>query len=97
MLDGIGKALKIGEDHLAPSRAVLHDYGNVSSSSTWYTLSYIETSQGVAEGDKVLQVRRRRGIYYDSQDSGLLLIQQSYFDEARCHLETVFLLFVVRL
>ncbi len=31
MLDGLGDALQLGPDTLAPSRAVLHDYGNVSS------------------------------------------------------------------
>ena len=34
VLDGIGKALKLSEYDLEPSRAVLHDYGNVSSSTT---------------------------------------------------------------
>lgn len=35
MLDGIGTSLKLNETHLEPSRAVLYDYGNVSSSTTW--------------------------------------------------------------
>lgn len=35
MLEGLGKALKLTADDLGPSQAVLHDYGNVSSSTTW--------------------------------------------------------------
>lgn len=58
ILDGIGRELQLGESHLAPSRAVLHDYGNVSSSTTWYTFGFCETVEGVRRGDKLLQVRR---------------------------------------
>jgi predicted naringenin-chalcone synthase len=36
VLDGLGKALGLTEWDLEPSRAVLHDYGNVSSSTTWW-------------------------------------------------------------
>ncbi|KAG1666990.1 hypothetical protein FOA52_014302 [Chlamydomonas sp. UWO 241] len=56
ILDGVGAALKLPESFLEPSRAVLHDYGNVSSSTTWYTLGFIETVRGVKAGDKVVQV-----------------------------------------
>lgn len=38
VLDGIGKELQLDEYALEPSRMVLHDYGNVSSSTTWYTM-----------------------------------------------------------
>lgn len=31
-------------------------YGNVSSSSIWYVLSYIETFRGVRKGDNVWQL-----------------------------------------
>ena len=36
MLDGLGEALRLEEHDLEPSRAVMHDYGNVSSSTTWW-------------------------------------------------------------
>ncbi len=62
VLDGLGKGLQLTEHYLEPSRAVLHDYGNVSSSTTWYTLGYIETVRGVKTGDKVLQVGVGSGI-----------------------------------
>jgi 3-oxoacyl-[acyl-carrier-protein] synthase III len=61
VLEGIGKGLKLRPEHLAPSLAVLHDYGNVSSSSTWYTLAHVETLGGVKKGEKVMQVRGARG------------------------------------
>lgn len=31
-------------------------YGNVSSSSIWYVLAYIETFRGVGSGDRVWQL-----------------------------------------
>jgi 3-ketoacyl-CoA synthase len=31
-------------------------YGNVSSSSIWYVLAYIESSSGVRKGDRVWQL-----------------------------------------
>lgn len=62
VLDGLGEALQLGPDTLAPSRAVLHDYGNVSSSTTWYTLAAVETTRGVSRGDRVLQIGVGSGI-----------------------------------
>jgi hypothetical protein len=56
VLEGIGKGLRLRQEHLDPSYAVLRDYGNVSSSSTWYTLAHVETVTGVKKGDKVMQV-----------------------------------------
>lgn len=35
VLDGICAALKLDEKRMTPSRAVLHDFGNISSSTTW--------------------------------------------------------------
>lgn len=35
---------------------LLFRYGNVSSSSIWYVLAYIETFRGVAAGDRVWQL-----------------------------------------
>ncbi|PNW80516.1 hypothetical protein CHLRE_07g320550v5 [Chlamydomonas reinhardtii] len=62
VLDGIGKNLKITESHLWPSRTVLRYYGNVSSSTTWYTLAAVESLRGVRKGDKVLQIGVGSGI-----------------------------------
>ncbi|KAL6765858.1 FAE1/Type III polyketide synthase-like protein-domain-containing protein [Haematococcus lacustris] len=62
VLEGLGASLQLAPHHLEPSRAVLHDYGNVSSSSTWYALGWIESVRGVARGDKVLQVGVGSGV-----------------------------------
>lgn len=62
MLDGIGKELQLDEYALEPSRAVLQDYGNVSSSTTWYTLGYVESVRGAKKGDRFLQIGVGSGI-----------------------------------
>ncbi|KAG1679934.1 hypothetical protein FOA52_006998 [Chlamydomonas sp. UWO 241] len=62
VLDGLGKALRLTEKDLEPSRAVLYDYGNVSSSTTWYTLGYVESVRGVKRGDRVMQIGVGSGI-----------------------------------
>jgi 3-ketoacyl-CoA synthase len=62
VLDGLGSALQLSSSDLEASRAVLHDYGNVSSSTTWYTLGFIETMRGVKAGDRVLQVGVGSGV-----------------------------------
>ncbi|EFJ47586.1 hypothetical protein VOLCADRAFT_91861 [Volvox carteri f. nagariensis] len=62
VLDNIGKNLKLSERYLWPSRTVLRYFGNVSSSTTWYTLSCVESLRGVRRGDKVLQIGVGSGI-----------------------------------
>lgn len=62
VLDGIGKELQLDEHALEPSRMVLHDYGNVSSSTTWYTLGYVESVRGAKKGDRLLQIGVGSGI-----------------------------------
>ncbi|KAK9841814.1 hypothetical protein WJX81_004744 [Elliptochloris bilobata] len=56
VLDELEKQLKLTPEAMAPSRAALHRYGNVSSSSIWYVLAQIETTQGVKRGDRVWQI-----------------------------------------
>ncbi|EFJ44710.1 hypothetical protein VOLCADRAFT_95052 [Volvox carteri f. nagariensis] len=56
VLDGLGEALQLDDTKLAPSRTVLHDYGNISSSTTWYTLACVETTTGIKKGERVLQI-----------------------------------------
>ncbi|KAF6254699.1 FAE1/Type III polyketide synthase-like protein-domain-containing protein [Scenedesmus sp. NREL 46B-D3] len=62
VLDGIGKELQLDEAAMEPSRMVLHDYGNVSSSTTWYTLGYVESVRGAKKGDRLLQIGVGSGI-----------------------------------
>jgi hypothetical protein len=62
VLDGIGKELLLDEPAMEASRAVLQDYGNVSSSTTWYTLGYVESVRGAKKGDRLLQIGVGSGI-----------------------------------
>eukprot|EP00775_Hariotina_reticulata_P014384 gene14384-14486_t len=56
ILRGIQKGLRLPADKMMPSFASLRDFGNTSSASTWYTWSYIESTQGLSRGETVLQV-----------------------------------------
>ncbi|KAF8055285.1 KCS4 [Scenedesmus sp. PABB004] len=56
VIDEIEKHLRLPTKVIEPSRAALFRYGNVSSSSIWYVLSYIETFRGVRRGDRVWQL-----------------------------------------
>ncbi|WIA35765.1 hypothetical protein OEZ86_004159 [Tetradesmus obliquus] len=56
VIDAIQKELGLSNDFVEPSRAALYRYGNVSSSSVWYVLAFIEHFRGVTKGDKVLQL-----------------------------------------
>ena len=57
VVDEIEKQLGLPLALVEPSRAVLYRYGNVSSSSVWYVLSYIEScGGGVRKGDRVWQL-----------------------------------------
>eukprot|EP00798_Chlamydomonas_sp_ICE-L_P023266 gene23266-30495_t len=62
ILDGLSTNLKLDAASMDPSRAVMYAYGNVSSSTTWYALAFIESMQGVKRGDKVLQVGVGSGV-----------------------------------
>eukprot|EP00878_Enallax_costatus_P002014 GHUV01002178.1.p1 GENE.GHUV01002178.1~~GHUV01002178.1.p1 ORF type:complete len:506 (+),score=137.11 GHUV01002178.1:244-1761(+) len=56
VIDEIEKHLRLNPKVIEPSRAALFRYGNVSSSSIWYVLSYIESFRGVRKGDNVWQL-----------------------------------------
>eukprot|EP00878_Enallax_costatus_P003354 GHUV01003563.1.p1 GENE.GHUV01003563.1~~GHUV01003563.1.p1 ORF type:complete len:536 (+),score=169.57 GHUV01003563.1:329-1936(+) len=56
VLDTMEKALSLNPEMMEPSRAGLYRFGNVSSTSIWYVLAYIESFRGVARGDKVWQL-----------------------------------------
>jgi len=56
VIDGIQKQLGLSTEQVLPSRAALYRFGNTSSSSIWYVLSFIESFQGVSKGDRVWQL-----------------------------------------
>jgi 3-ketoacyl-CoA synthase len=56
VVDEIEKQLRLGRAAVEPSRAALFRYGNVSSSSIWYVLAYVESFRGVRRGDRVWQL-----------------------------------------
>ena len=57
VIDGLGKQLALPDRKLEPSYASLYWYGNTSSASTWYGLSFIEAVQRVRAGERVWQAR----------------------------------------
>jgi len=56
VLDGIEKNLRLMPEDMAPSRTVLKEMGNTSSSSIWYELRHIEEHLPIQHGHKVLQL-----------------------------------------
>jgi len=56
VLDGIEKNLRLLPEDLLPSRSVLRNQGNTSSSSIWYELRYIEEHAPLRRGHKILQL-----------------------------------------
>ncbi|EPS61363.1 hypothetical protein M569_13435, partial [Genlisea aurea] len=56
VLDELQRNLNLTNNNMEPSRAVLHRFGNLSSSSIWYQLAYLEGKARVKKGDRVWQL-----------------------------------------
>ncbi|RVW94121.1 3-ketoacyl-CoA synthase 10 [Vitis vinifera] len=56
VLDEIQKNLKLTEEYMEASRRTLERFGNTSSSSIWYELSYLEANRRVKRGDRIWQI-----------------------------------------
>jgi 3-ketoacyl-CoA synthase len=48
--------MRLPLDKMLPSFASLRDYGNTSSSTTWYSMAYLETQEMVTRGQVIMQV-----------------------------------------
>lgn len=56
VLDHLQQNLDLTDANLEASHAVLHRFGNTSSSSIWYELAYLESKGKVRAGDRVWQL-----------------------------------------
>ncbi|CAH2066714.1 unnamed protein product [Thlaspi arvense] len=56
IIEGVEKLLKLGKEDGEASRTTLYRYGNISSSSLWYELQYLEAKARMKKGDRVWQI-----------------------------------------
>ncbi|KAJ7514714.1 hypothetical protein O6H91_23G056300 [Diphasiastrum complanatum] len=56
VIDELEKKLRLSSEHVEASRMSLHRFGNTSSSTIWYELSYIESKGRMKKGDKIWQI-----------------------------------------
>ncbi|TKY72590.1 3-ketoacyl-CoA synthase 20 [Spatholobus suberectus] len=56
IIQAVERNLRLRKQDAEPSTMTLYRFGNVSSSSIWYELSYIEAKGRMKRGDRVWQI-----------------------------------------
>ncbi|KAI4335032.1 hypothetical protein L6164_013718 [Bauhinia variegata] len=66
VLDETQKNLELTEEYMEASNKTLERFGNTSSSSIWYELSYLEANSRIKRGDRVCQIAFGSGLKCNS-------------------------------